>query len=56
MRIIPISRESGSGGREPGKRLADALQIPCYDHEIVRMAARKSNLSEDYVARVSEKT
>lgn len=29
MRIITISREFGSGGRELGKRLADALGIPC---------------------------
>lgn len=35
MRIITISRQFGSGGRELGKRLADALGIPCYDHEII---------------------
>ena len=28
MSIITISREFGSGGREVGKRLADALAIP----------------------------
>ena len=28
-RIITISREFGSGGRELGKRLANALGIPC---------------------------
>ena len=31
MKIITISREFGGGGRELGKRLADALNIPCYD-------------------------
>ena len=31
-RIITISREFGSGGRELGKRLAKALGIPCCDH------------------------
>ena len=31
MKIITISREFGSGGRELGKRLADELGIPCYD-------------------------
>lgn len=55
MKIITISREFGSGGRELGKRLADALQIPCYDHEIVERVAQKSNLSADYVAHVSER-
>ena len=28
--IITISREFGSGGRELGKRLSEALHIPCY--------------------------
>ena len=35
MRIITISREFGSGGRELGKRLADALGFAYYDREIV---------------------
>ena len=34
MRIITISREFGSGGRELGKRLSDVLEIPCYDKEV----------------------
>lgn len=41
MRIITISREFGSGGRELGKRLAETLGIPCYDHEIIDMVAVK---------------
>ena len=28
--IITVSREFGSGGRELGKRLAEALNVPCY--------------------------
>lgn len=35
MRIITISREFGSGGRELGKHLAENLGVPCYDHEII---------------------
>ena len=54
MKIITISREFGSGGRELGKRLADALHIPCYDHEIIEMVAQKSGLDKNYVAHVSE--
>ena len=42
MKIITISREFGSGGRELGKRLADALGIPCYDHEIIEMIAKEN--------------
>ena len=55
-RIITISREFGSGGRELGKRLAEALHIPCYDHEIIEMIAKENGFNEDYVAHVSEKS
>ena len=55
MKIITISREFGSGGRELGKRLADALGIPCYDQQIIEMIAQKKKLDKDYVAHVSEK-
>ena len=54
--IITISREFGSGGRELGKRLSDALGIPCYDHQIIEMIAKDSGFNEDYVANVSEKS
>lgn len=54
-KIITISREFGSGGRELGKRLADALGIPCYDHQIIDMVAEKTKLHKDYVASMSEK-
>ena len=55
-RIITISREFGSGGRELGKRLAGALGIPCYDHEIIEMIAKENGFNEDYVANVGEKS
>lgn len=55
MRIITISREFGSGGRELGKRLADALGVPCYDQQIIDMIAQKKNLGKNYIAHVSEK-
>lgn len=54
MRVITISREFGSGGRELGMRLAEALGIPCYDHEIVEMIAEKHNFDKNYVAHISE--
>jgi cytidylate kinase len=55
-RIITINREFGSGGRELGKRLADALGIPCYDHEIIEMIAKENGFDERYVANMSEKS
>ena len=50
MRIITISREFGSGGRELGKRLADLLCFDYYDSEIISAVAQKSGMDEQYVA------
>lgn len=49
MRIITISREFGSGGRELAKRLADHLNIDYYDSEILTAVAKNSNTDENYV-------
>lgn len=54
-KIITISREFGSGGRELGKRLADELGVPCYDHEIINMVAEQQGFNPQYVANISEK-
>jgi len=53
-KIITINREFGSGGREVGKRLADVLQIPYYDSEIVTQIAQRTQFAEDYVRSVTE--
>ena len=53
-RIITISREFGSGGRELGKRLSEALGVPCYDHQIIEMVAKEYGLDKKYVAHMSE--
>lgn len=55
MRIITISREFGSGGRELGKRLADYLCVPCYDHEIIDMVAQQHGFDKNYVSNISER-
>lgn len=55
MKIITISREFGSGGREVGKRLADELGIAYYDKEIITAVAKNSELDESYVERILEK-
>ncbi len=46
-RIISISREFGSGGREIGFRLAQKLGIPFYDKELITIASEDSNISAD---------
>ena len=53
-RIITISREFGSGGRELGKRLAEELHVAYYDREIVTAIAQRSDLAEDYVGQILE--
>ena len=51
-RVITISREFGSGGRELGRRLADLLHIEYYDNEIISEIAKHTSLSESYVKQV----
>lgn len=46
-KIITISRLSGSGGREIGKILADELDVPFYDHEIIEKAADESGYAKE---------
>lgn len=54
-KIITISREFGSGGREIGKRLADTLNFAYYDREIITEIAKKTGMSEEYIQNISEK-
>lgn len=54
MRIITISREFGSGGRELGKRLAEALGYDYYDREIVEAIAANKGLDEEFIEKSLE--
>lgn len=53
--VITIGRQYGSGGREFGKKLAEALGITFYDNDLVEMAAKKSNLSPEISKKADEK-
>jgi len=53
-KIITIGREFGSGGREIGLKLAEKLNIPFYDKEIITMTAEHSGLEEDFIANNEE--
>ena len=55
-KIITICREFGSGGREAGRKIAELLQIPYYDNEIVTELAGRTKLAESYISRISEKS
>ena len=52
MRIITISRQFGSGGRELGRRLADVLDWDYYDKEIILALAQEQGLDPEYVHRM----
>lgn len=54
MKIITISREFGSGGRELGKRLAEILGFDYYDREIITAITQKSGLNAEYVENTLE--
>ena len=54
MKIITVSREFGSGGRELGKRLADELGFDYYDNEIITAIAQHQGMDESYVERALE--
>ena len=38
--IITIGRQYGSGGKEIGKKLAEYYNIPFYDKELLKVAAK----------------
>ena len=52
MRIITVSRQFGSGGRELGKRLSDLLGWDYYDREIIQALSEEQGLDPDYVHKV----
>lgn len=55
MRVITVSREFGSGGRELGKCIADLLGYDYYDREIVTAIAEQKGLNEKYVEKALER-
>lgn len=52
--IITIGRQFGSGGHEIGNKLAERLDIPLYDHNLMRMAAKELNLDEGMAKEADE--
>ena len=51
MRIITVSRQFGSGGRELGMRLSDLLGFDYYDREIIEALALKQGMDPETVRR-----
>mgnify|MGYP002554372721 CR=1 FL=1 len=53
--VIAIGREFGSGGKEIGQKLADRLNIKCYDSELLSIAAKNSGFCEEILQKNDEK-
>lgn len=53
--IITIARQHGSGGRLIGQKLAEMLDIPFYDKELIFLTAKKTGFAEEFVREVEEK-
>ena len=54
IKVVTIGRLYCSGGSSIGKRVAQKLGIPCYDREIVEMAAEKSGISMAEIKKYEE--
>lgn len=52
--VITISREYGSGGREIGEKLAQALGFSFYDKDLLRLIAEKSGIKEEVIKKADE--
>ena len=53
-KIITISRECGSGGRQIGKKLAEKLGYSYYDKELIDRVAKESGLAKDFIEEQGE--
>lgn len=53
--IITIGREYGSGGGEIGRQLSKYFNIPCYDKELLTIAAKESGYCKEYFEKYDEK-
>lgn len=54
-KIITISRQFGSGGRLIGKELAEKLNIPFLDNELITLAAKESGMSPEVLKGADER-
>ena len=54
MKVITLSREYGAGGHTIGKAVAEKLNIPFYDKDIIRNAAKASGIELDLVEEEGE--
>ena len=54
--IITVGRQLGSGGREIGKKLSEALNIAYFDKEIIEITAKESGFNKKLFEQADEST
>lgn len=54
-RVICIGRQFGSGGHDIGKMLAERLNIPFYDKNLIELASQRSGLNPEMLERGEER-
>lgn len=54
-RVITISRQYASGGREIGKIIAQHYGIPFYDNDLIALAAKESGFTENFFEKQEDK-
>lgn len=52
--VVAIGRSYGAGGRSIGKKVAEKLNIPFYDKEILLSVASKSGLDQQFLEQIDE--
>lgn len=52
--IITIGRQFGSGGRLVGKKVAEILDIPFYDKELIALTSKEGGISERIIEELDE--
>ena len=53
-KIITVSRQFGSAGRSIGKKVAEQLNVPYYDKELIKQVAAKTGFAPEYIENIGE--
>lgn len=53
--IITIARQFGSGGKEIGRKLAQQMNIPCYEKHTIIQKAKEMGINQDLFEKAEER-
>ncbi|MCB1866277.1 MAG: cytidylate kinase-like family protein [Chromatiales bacterium] len=52
--VVTLSRDCGSGGEHIGHLLAEALEVPFFDRELIELMGRETDVSTEMLERLDE--